>query len=129
HRAAYALPEPEAVNDGDFAAAAGQSARADQDRRQQARRALSVADQDVAGGEGGIGDYPMEWILPLLAGLGIGSLLKSMADHFMARRASTSDRWYQEKRESYLGLLQALHDAAIHPSDKNSMAFALWQTR
>lgn len=71
----------------------------------------------------------MEWILPLLAGLGIGSLLKSMADHFMARRASTSDRWYQEKRESYLGLLQALHDAAIHPSDKNSMAFALWQTR
>jgi hypothetical protein len=47
----------------------------------------------------------------------------------MARRASTSDRWYQEKREAYLGLLEALHDAAVHPSDENSKAFALWQTR
>jgi len=47
----------------------------------------------------------------------------------MARRASTSDREYQEKREAYLGLLKSLHDAAIHPSDETSKAFALWQTR
>jgi hypothetical protein len=39
----------------------------------------------------------------------MGSLLKSIADHFMARRANTRDRWYQEKREAYLGLLEALH--------------------
>lgn len=52
-----------------------------------------------------------------------------MADHFMARRANTSDRWHQERRETYLGLLEALHDAAAHPSDENSKAFALWQTR
>jgi hypothetical protein len=71
----------------------------------------------------------MEWILPLLAGLGIGSLLKSIADHFMARRANTNDRWYQEKREAYLGLLESLHNAAVHPSDENSKAFAFWQAR
>lgn len=71
----------------------------------------------------------MEWILPLIAGLGIGSLLKSAADHFMTRRANTSDRWYQEKREAYLGLLQSFHDAAVYPSDESSKAFALWQTR
>jgi hypothetical protein len=83
----------------------------------------------VAGGEGGVGDYPMEWVLPLLAGLGIGSLLKSIVDHFMARQANISDRWYQEKREAYLGLLKSLHDAALHPCNENSKAFALWQTR
>jgi len=71
----------------------------------------------------------MEWILPLIAGLGIGSLLKSIADHFMIRRASAHDRWYQEKREAYLGLLKSLHDAAVNPSDENSKTFALWQTR
>lgn len=71
----------------------------------------------------------MGWILPLIAGLGLGSLLKSVTDHFMARRASSHDRWYQEKREAYLGLLNALHEAAVHPSDENSKHYALWQTR
>jgi hypothetical protein len=45
----------------------------------------------------------------------MGSLLKSIADHFMARRANTRDRWYQEKRKAYLGLLEALHDTAVRP--------------
>lgn len=71
----------------------------------------------------------MEWILPLIAGLGLGSLLKSVADHFMARRASANDRWYQEKREAFLGLLNALHEAAVHPSDEHTKNYALWQTR
>lgn len=76
-----------------------------------------------------VGDYPMEWVLPLLAGLGIGSLLKSIADHSMSRRASTHNRWYQEKREAYLDLLSSLHSAALRPSDESSKAFALWQIR
>lgn len=71
----------------------------------------------------------MEWTIGLIGGLGIGSLITSVAGHFMARRAATSDRWYNEKRESYLGLLDALHKAAVHPSDAHSKAFALWQTR
>lgn len=71
----------------------------------------------------------MDWALPLLAGLGIGSLLTSVVTHFMNRRASVRDRWYQERREAYLGLLSALHDAAVQPSDEHSKAYALWQTR
>jgi hypothetical protein len=47
----------------------------------------------------------------------------------MTRRASDYDRWDQEKREAYTGLLTALHDAAVRPSDANSKAFALWQAR
>lgn len=71
----------------------------------------------------------MEWAIGLIGGLGLGSLITSVATHFMSRRATASDRWYQEKREAYLGLLNALHDAAVHPSDASSKAYALWQTR
>ena len=70
----------------------------------------------------------MEWIMPLIGGLGLGSLLKSMIDHFVSRRALAHDRRYQERREAYLGLLTSLHKAAVEPSDENSKAYALWQT-
>ena len=71
----------------------------------------------------------MEWAIGVIGGLGLGSLITSVATHFMNRRAISSDRWYREKREAYLGLLTALHDAAVRPSDENSKAYALWQTR
>ena len=35
----------------------------------------------------------MDWFLPLIAGLGLGSVIKSVADHFMTRKASEHDRW------------------------------------
>lgn len=70
----------------------------------------------------------MDWILPLIGGLGIGAVIKSVIDHFNSRRAVSQDRRYKEKREAYLGLLSALHKAAVHPSSENSKEFALWQT-
>ncbi|AVA23215.1 hypothetical protein [Rhizobium sp. NXC24] len=71
----------------------------------------------------------MEWVVPLVGGLGLGSLLKTVIDHFNSRRAVTKDRLYQEKREAYIGLLGALHKAAIQHSNENSKEYALWQTR
>ncbi len=70
----------------------------------------------------------MNWA-ELIGGLGIGSLLTSIVTNFMSRRAVTSDRWYQEKRDAYIGLLGAIHDAAVSPSDEKSKAYALWQMR
>jgi hypothetical protein len=46
--------KPEALDHGDFDSSAAGLAGADQDRRQQARRVVSVADQDVVGGKSGI---------------------------------------------------------------------------
>jgi hypothetical protein len=57
----------------------------------------------------------MNWA-ELVGGLGVGSLITSLATQFMTRRAATNDRLFQEKREAYLGLLKALHDAAVEPS-------------
>lgn len=47
----------------------------------------------------------------------------------MTRRGIGADRLYQEKREAYLGLLGAIHLAAVRPSDENSKNYGLWQTR
>jgi hypothetical protein len=71
----------------------------------------------------------MDWVPVLIGGLGLGAVINSVFNHFMTRRANKHDRWYQEKREAYLGLLTALHEASVRPSDANSKAFALWQTR
>lgn len=46
------LPQPEAQHHGHFAAPAGRPPGADHGGSQQAGRAVSVLDQDLAGGEG-----------------------------------------------------------------------------
>lgn len=76
-----------------------------------------------------LGEKNMQTILTLLGGLGIGSSLTTLIAHLIARRAADRSRLYQEKREAYLGLLDALHRAAVRPSDENAKNFALWQTR
>jgi hypothetical protein len=70
----------------------------------------------------------MNWT-ELIGGLGIGSFITSITTNYLAHRSATNDRWFQEKRDSYIGLLNALHDAAVHPSEEKSQAYALWQTK
>jgi hypothetical protein len=75
-------------------------------------------------------DVPtVQWVLPLLGGLGIGTLITQVVTQFITRRASVRDRLYQEKRAAYLGLLEALHDAAALSSPENWRAYGRWQTR
>lgn len=59
----------------------------------------------------------MEIVLGLIGGLGIGTLLTAVVTHFISRHSASLDRVYCEKREAYLGLLDALHRAAVQPSD------------
>jgi hypothetical protein len=69
-----------------------------------------------------------DFVYPLVAGIGVGSLLTSVAWYFMMRQR-LPNRLYQEKREAYLGLLDALRDAKSESSDANIKAWAHWQTR
>ncbi|RUR25322.1 hypothetical protein [Legionella qingyii] len=68
-------------------------------------------------------------VLAVLGGLGVGSLLNSLVAHFTNQRSKQKERRYEEKKAAYIGLLTSLHDAAVYPSDKNSKAYALWQTK
>jgi hypothetical protein len=63
----------------------------------------------------------------LIGGLGIGSLITSVANHLMARRSSIKDRLYQEKRETYLGMVSALQQSTALQSISGD--FHLWQAR
>ena len=67
--------------------------------------------------------------IPLLSGLDIDSIFKDVIDYVLARRSATNARLHQEKKETYLGLLNSHHLAAVEPSDANSKKFALWETR
>ncbi len=71
----------------------------------------------------------MDWLLPLVGGLGIGSLLKGVVDYFLANRSKADDRLYQAKRETYLGLIEAMHQCDIHPSQETAKAFGNWTNR
>lgn len=64
-----------------------------------------------------------------IGGLGIGSLINSYAKNAIEEKRSKRERLYQEKRDAYIGLLEAIHTAAVEPSERASKTYALWQTR
>lgn len=68
-------------------------------------------------------------ITALIGGLGIGTLLNSFFNAYNDKKKQQSNRLYEEKRNAYIGLLEALHDAAVNPSNAASKKYALWQTR
>ena len=68
----------------------------------------------------------MEWILALFGGLGIGSLLTTVVNHFLSKKSGAAARLYQEKREAYLGMTKALYDAEIEPGPKNEKMFGYY---
>jgi len=51
----------------------------------------------------------MDWV-PLLAALGAGSLMTVIAQKFFERRAALSDREFKERKEAYIGFLEAWRD-------------------
>lgn len=71
----------------------------------------------------------MDWLLPAITGLGLGAVLKSFIDFYINKSTSRKKIQYTEMRDAYIGLLDALHKAAIESSATNSKNFALWQTR
>jgi len=71
----------------------------------------------------------MDWLVALIGGLGIGSLLKGVVDHVLTTRSKADDRVYQEKREIYFGLIEAMHQSDIQPSMENAKAFGNWFNR
>jgi hypothetical protein len=68
-------------------------------------------------------------LLGIIGGLGLGTLLNSVVSSLIAKKTKRNERLYEEKRTAYLGLLSALHKAAVKPSNESSKEYALWQTQ
>ncbi len=70
-----------------------------------------------------------ELFLSLFTAAGLGSVFTVLVQSWLQSRKEKNARIFQERKEAYLGLLRALHDAAVKPSDMASKEFAYWQLR
>ena len=75
------------------------------------------------------GEMELSVITALIGGLGIGTLLNSLFNAYNDKQKQKNNRQYEEKKHSYSGLLEALHKAAVEPSNAASKEYALWQTK
>jgi hypothetical protein len=65
------------------------------------------------------------------AGIGgiIGSLLTTLLQAWFSHRSSLSTRNFQEKKEAYVGFLEALHRSDVERTRESSMHAGHWRNR
>jgi hypothetical protein len=65
------------------------------------------------------------------AGLGgvIGSLLTTFVQGWLAQRSAQNVRNFQEKREAYVGILEAIHNADINETREAALTAGYWYNR
>jgi hypothetical protein len=65
------------------------------------------------------------------AGIGgiIGSLLTTLAQSWLSHRSYVVSRNFQEKKEAYVGLLQAMHDSKVLQTVQAAQYAAHWRNR
>lgn len=70
----------------------------------------------------------MDWV-QLISAAGLGAIITTIIQSWLANRIATTQRNFEEKKEAYVGLLQAYHEAAVENTDKAAKNFAYWQMR
>lgn len=68
-------------------------------------------------------------LITLIGGIGIVSIVQVVIANSARKKELFENRTYKEMRNSYIGLLNSLHNAAVNHSDKSSKEYALWQTQ
>jgi hypothetical protein len=68
-------------------------------------------------------------ILPIFSGIGIGAVITTVVQAWITNRNEISKRNFQERKECYVGLLEAYHRAAVEDSDAAAKNFGYWQMR
>ena len=71
----------------------------------------------------------VEAFIGLLTAAGLGSVFTVFVQDWLQSKKETQKKVFDERKEAYLGLLRALHDAGAFPSDRASKEFAYWQLR
>ena len=70
----------------------------------------------------------IDW-LGFLGAFGLGSVITALVQSWLSTRTQERDRSFRERKEAYIGLLEAYHQAAIEGTDEASKNFAYWQIR
>ncbi len=66
------------------------------------------------------------------AGIGggiIGSLLTVVVQAWLSNKHHLADRSFQEKKEAYVGFLEAMHRSEIERSEESALHVGHWQAR
>lgn len=68
-------------------------------------------------------------IITFLGGLGVGSVLTAVVQHWLARRGKGADTRFAERKAAFDGLLAAYAGLAEGWSDQKAKQFALWESK
>lgn len=68
-------------------------------------------------------------IAAFLGGVGAGSVLTAVVQHYLARKAHKDDLLQQERSEVFNGLLQALEALETKDNVENAKRFGFWAAR
>lgn len=68
-------------------------------------------------------------IAAFLGGLGAGSVITALLQHFLSRRAQQADALRKDRSEVYAGLLQAIEALEVANSVASAKRFGMWAAR
>ena len=68
-------------------------------------------------------------VITLLTAFGAGSVITAFVQWYFNSRTANQTRNFNEKKEAYVGLLEAYREVAIEGTDSAAKNFAYWQLR
>ncbi len=68
-------------------------------------------------------------IVQFLSAFGLGAVVTALTQAWLSNRAYISKRNFEEKKESYIGYLDAMHQSEIEQSDNAAKNVGLWNNR
>lgn len=68
-------------------------------------------------------------IIQFLSAFGFGAIVTALVQAWLSNKSDTAKRNFQEKKECYIGLLDAYHKAAVERTNAAAKNFAFWQMR
>lgn len=68
-------------------------------------------------------------ILQWLSAFGLGALVTALVQAWLSQRADIARRNFQEKKECYIGLLEAYRKACLKSNGETQNEFAYWAVR
>ena len=68
-------------------------------------------------------------IIQFISAFGLGALVTALVQAWLSQRADIAKRNFQEKKESYIGFLEAMHRSEIERSENAALHVGHWQAR
>lgn len=68
-------------------------------------------------------------VVSLLIAFGLGSIISVLVQAWITKLRDRKHESFQERRDAYMGLLEAYHQAAVEGTEVAAKNFAYWQMR